>query len=78
MTAVSVYAGEKNAKCDLRLVPGDNLYIGSQAVKRTLGGLTSLEEDLLRIAGSVYATDLGVKRSHLACISRTIEQCRSG
>lgn len=71
MTAV--YAGKKVTTCDLRLVPGDNLYIGLKAVKDALGGLTTLEEDLLTIAGSVYATDLGVKRGAVTSAVRTLQ-----
>ena len=54
------------------LVPSDNLYIGAKAMKAALGGLTTLEEDILTIAGSVYATDLGVKRGSLTRAVRTI------
>ena len=53
-----VYSGKKIMPCDLRLVPGDNLYVGPETVKAALGGLTTLEEDLLTLAGSVYASDL--------------------
>jgi 7-cyano-7-deazaguanine synthase in queuosine biosynthesis len=70
MTAI--YSGRKVTACDLRLAPGDNLYIGPSAVKAALGGLTTLEEDLLTLAGSVYATDLGVKRGTLTSAVRTL------
>jgi len=70
MTAI--YAGKKVTTCDLWLVPGDNLYMGVKAVKDALGGLTTLEEDLLGIASSVYATDLGVKRGAVTSAVRTL------
>ena len=68
-----VYSGKKVTSCDLRLVPGDNLYLGPNAVKAALGGLTTLEEDLLNLAASVYATDLGVKRGTVTSAVRTLQ-----
>lgn len=73
LTVTVVYSGKKKTSCDLRIVPGDNLYVGPKAVKAALGGLTTLEEDLLTLAGSVYATDLGVKRGTVTSAVRTLE-----
>jgi 7-cyano-7-deazaguanine synthase in queuosine biosynthesis len=71
MTAI--YSGKKKAACDLRLVPGDNLYVGPNAAKVAFGGLTTLEEDLLTLAGSIFATDLAVKRGTVTSAVRSFQ-----
>jgi 7-cyano-7-deazaguanine synthase in queuosine biosynthesis len=59
----------------IRLEFGKNLLIKTESFE-PLGTLDSLDEDLLRVAASIYAADLGVKRQereqHLRSIEVTI------
>jgi 7-cyano-7-deazaguanine synthase in queuosine biosynthesis len=48
--------------CDLFLVPGRNLISGLGDFATEFGAPTSLEEDLLTLAGSIYAADIATKR----------------
>jgi 7-cyano-7-deazaguanine synthase in queuosine biosynthesis len=68
-----VHVGRCGGAPDVELLPGDNLYIGESTVRRMFGGLTSLEQDLLTLAGGIYAADLAVKRDTLTSVVRTIE-----
>jgi 7-cyano-7-deazaguanine synthase in queuosine biosynthesis len=59
---------------DLELVPGVNLDLGANELAADLGSpLTSLEVDLLRVAGAVFATDLAERRLAREHSSRLIE-----
>jgi len=69
----TIYVGQKPAPSDLRLEPGKNLYLGSSAASSVFGKLTTLEQDLLTIAGSAYATDLAFKREALTNAIRTLD-----
>ncbi len=62
MTKVVVSLDGAAAACDLLLVPGGNLITGETEVAATLGELTSLESDLLRVVAAVFAADLATKR----------------
>lgn len=54
----------------LLLVPGRNLTTGVKDFSAEHGSPTSLEEDLLLLASSVYASDVAVKRGQRLSISR--------
>jgi 7-cyano-7-deazaguanine synthase in queuosine biosynthesis len=58
----------------LLLVPDRNLVTGRSELARALGGpLTSLEDDLMLLASSVFATDLAAKRGEREHHSRTLQ-----
>jgi 7-cyano-7-deazaguanine synthase in queuosine biosynthesis len=59
---VIVQYQEAAANCDLLLVPGRNLVTGLSDFANEFGTPTSLEEDLLTLAGAIYAADIATKR----------------
>lgn len=58
---------------NLVLCPGVNLVTGKEKFCKEFGTITSLEEDLLILASSIFATDLAVKRGKREEITRKIE-----
>ncbi|MCW5941792.1 MAG: 7-cyano-7-deazaguanine synthase [Fimbriimonadaceae bacterium] len=58
---------------DLVWVCGDNLRTGADELTKQVGNLTTLEEDLLRVVSSIFASDLACKRGQREAINRTIE-----
>jgi len=55
------------------LVPERNLITGCPELVGQLGGLTSLEEDLLITAAAVFAVDLAAKRGERERLVRNIK-----
>lgn len=62
---------DENRGVSLDLLAGRNLMVQSECFD-PLGSLDSLDEDLLRVAGAVYAADLAVKREEREQHIRTI------
>jgi len=63
----------KGTSADLVLQPGANLYTGIKPFARSFSRPTSLEEDLLVVASTIFACDLAFKRGERENITRSIE-----
>jgi hypothetical protein len=63
----------KSTSADLVLQPGANLYTGIKPFARSFSAPTSLEEDLLVVASTIFACDLAFKRGERENITRSIE-----
>jgi 7-cyano-7-deazaguanine synthase in queuosine biosynthesis len=63
----------KSTAADLVLQPGANLYTGIKPFASAFSRPTSLEDDLLVVASTIFACDLAFKRGERENISRSIE-----
>lgn len=70
--ATVLFEGKAAKDAGLLLVPGKNLRWGEAPFKDRFGALTSLEEDLLVLASSIFACDLAFKRGERENITRSI------
>src|SRR5260221_12406436 len=66
-----ISASEMGAQLNVRV--GKNLWIGTKVIETRYDRLTSLETDLLSLAGFIYAADLAIKREPREENIRTIE-----
>lgn len=76
MKARSVFVrrgGKQTGGCSIVLEAGTNLQTGEGKFKKTFGGLTTLEADLLLIASSVFAVDRCLPRGEREDFARGIE-----
>jgi 7-cyano-7-deazaguanine synthase in queuosine biosynthesis len=73
MTSVVVALAPTEVQADLVLLPGRNLVTGEEEVGEQLGELTSMESDLLRVAASVFASDLATRRGEREGFMRSFE-----
>lgn len=73
MTVVIVSLDGATPPCDLLLRPGTNLVTGESEVAATLGELTSLETDLLRVVAAIFAADLATPRGEREGFVRDLE-----
>lgn len=71
--ATVIVQGQPEKGGGLVLVPGKNLRCGNDDFEDAVGKLTSLEDDLLRVASAIFACDLAFKRGERENITRTIE-----
>lgn len=65
MNARSVYVrrgGKQTGGCSIVLEAGTNLQTGEGKFKKTFGGLTTLEADLLLTASAIFAVDRCIAR----------------
>ena len=65
--------GDQTGGCPVVLEAGTNLGTGEAKFRRTFGGLTSLESDLLLLASSVFAVDRCLQRGEREDFARGIE-----
>lgn len=63
----------ESTKADLVLQPGSNLYTGIKPFSTFFSSPTTLEEDLLVVASTIFASDLAFKRGERENITRSIE-----
>jgi len=61
-----------SAASGLYLCPGRNLRTGCEEFSTLYSGITSLEDDMLRVAAAIYACDLAFKRGERENITRAI------
>jgi 7-cyano-7-deazaguanine synthase in queuosine biosynthesis len=69
---MKIVVDETLQPCDLPLVPGKNLVTGRDGFADRFGDLTSLENDFLLLASSIYAADLACKREEREAFIREI------
>lgn len=65
--------GPQPAGFDFYLSLGEHIYTGAEQFRRTFGAITSLESDLLQLAGSVFAVDRGIARGEREDFARRFE-----
>lgn len=63
---------DKLSKGKIELIPEYNLIVGSRSFSEYFGENTSLEQDLLQIASSVFAADRATKRGEREDVCRSI------
>jgi 7-cyano-7-deazaguanine synthase in queuosine biosynthesis len=72
-----IVSADPREGADLHLVPGKNFTTGAKPFAERFGPPTSIEEDLLTVASSIYVTDLAVLRgpaeNYIRDIDLTIE-----
>lgn len=66
-------ADQPSLAADRALTCGTTLRTGAAELGKQIGLLTSLEEDLLRTAASIFAADLGCKRGMREDVNRSLE-----
>jgi 7-cyano-7-deazaguanine synthase in queuosine biosynthesis len=71
--ATVIVDGKLGKNAGLVLVPGLNLRCGDKDLEAVFGNLTSLENDLLRVASAIFACDLAFKRGERENITRNID-----
>lgn len=74
MTTIAVVqTHEPIVAADLVIRPGYNMLTGDTEFRAAYPDITTLEEDLLRVAASIYCTDLAVKRGEREQFVRDLE-----
>lgn len=66
-------SGKQTGGCSIVLEAGANLQTGEGKFKKTFGGLTTLEADLLLVASSLFAVDRCLARGEREDFARGIE-----
>ncbi|MGR3175466.1 MAG: 7-cyano-7-deazaguanine synthase [Candidatus Scalindua sp.] len=70
---MKISACSQKTNADLSLIPGENLFTGIKSFSKEFNDATSLENDLLNLASSIYASDLAVRRQEREEFIRDIE-----
>ncbi len=66
-------SGKQTGGCSIILEAGTNLQTGESKFKKTFGGLTTLEADLLLISSAIFAVDRCLARGEREDFARSIE-----
>lgn len=73
MSNISIVFDDYSEAPDTLLIqPGTNLVINDQSFRRAFGNPTSIEDDLLILASSIFTSDLAIKRGDRENITREI------